>query len=184
MKIERMMRILGALACALALPAALAAAIDGRVLSEGGTPVEHARVEAGEGGEVAFSDNRGGFRLDSVDAPADLYVTHPRFVTGHVQVAAESAEALEIRLLAPILNRLRFFHYPGEPIVVNQKQSIIAKHSPGFAQELVSVEPMERQGGRNDRHRIAWKGYRFGARLNVSNTLISNRVRQHVPGDI
>ena len=84
MRGDKKTRLIAGLASFLTLPGMLAAAIDGRILSELGTPIEHARVEAGEGGEVVYSDSRGDFRLESVDPPADVFVTHPRFVTGHL----------------------------------------------------------------------------------------------------
>ena len=73
-----------------------AAAIEGRVSSGRGTPVEHARVEPAGGEEAVFTGPGGEFRLATVEPPVELVVSHPRFVTRTLTV--ERAETVEIVL--------------------------------------------------------------------------------------
>ncbi len=73
------------------------AAVEGRVLSASGTPVEHARIEVVGSDLAAYSDADGRFRLSDTDVPVDLKVLHPMFLD--FDLRAEDAEApLEIRL--------------------------------------------------------------------------------------
>ena len=75
-----------------------AAAIEGRVLSGRGTPVEQARLELAAVGEIVFSGPGGDFRFAAVELPVDLLVSHPRFITQTVTV--ERAGPVEIVLAA------------------------------------------------------------------------------------
>lgn len=83
----------------LAWPAAAGAALDGRVVTPDGRPVEGARVEA-VGEVTVVTGRRGEFSLPGVEAPAGLLVTHPRFVDGVIDLprAPASDEPFEIVL--------------------------------------------------------------------------------------
>ncbi len=74
----------------LAWAALAAAAVEGRVVSGRGTAVEHARVEWLEGGEVVFTDPRGGFVLAAAAPPVELVVSHPRFTARTLRVDLDS----------------------------------------------------------------------------------------------
>jgi iron complex outermembrane receptor protein len=80
-------------------PAAPAlAAVSGTVATQGGVPVEGARVEVVEGEGVATTGRGGEFSFPEVEPPALLLVTHPRFDDRPVEVAAGAGEGLEIVL--------------------------------------------------------------------------------------
>ena len=66
------------------------AAVEGRVVSGGGTAVEHARVEL-TGGTVVFSGPGGGFRFPAAMPPVEIVVSHPRFATRSVMVEANGS---------------------------------------------------------------------------------------------
>lgn len=68
---------------AVALPAH--AAIEGRVVTPDGRPVEGARVES-VGEDVAVTGRRGEFVLPDAEAPVGLLVTHPRFADGVIDL--------------------------------------------------------------------------------------------------
>ena len=70
----------------LAAVAPSAAAVEGRVVSGNGTPVEHAQVEAADGGPAVYTGPGGGFRLPRAEVPLVLTVSHPRFVRRTVTV--------------------------------------------------------------------------------------------------
>ncbi len=64
------------------------AAVEGRVVSGRGTPIEHARVALAGSGEAVFSGPGGSFRFPGAEPPVDLVVSHPRFATRSVIVSA------------------------------------------------------------------------------------------------
>ena len=78
--------------------AGLMAAVTGTVVSSEGTPIEHARVELDGGSGAAFTDAEGSFRLEEVEPPQELVVSHPRFLSQSVSVAAGSEELLVVVL--------------------------------------------------------------------------------------
>ncbi len=92
-----------AIAAALALclaPAAVFAAIAGRVVGSKGAPVDGARVEDAASGATAFTDARGRFELAAAEPPLVLRVSHPRYFEREVAIDGAAAEPLEIALEA------------------------------------------------------------------------------------
>lgn len=75
-----------------------AALIRGKVTTSAGQPLEQARVEAVEQGVQTFTDPRGVFALEGVEAPLLLLVTHPRFENGVVELEVLPGEPIELRL--------------------------------------------------------------------------------------
>ncbi|MGB5814187.1 MAG: carboxypeptidase-like regulatory domain-containing protein, partial [Thermoanaerobaculia bacterium] len=78
--------------------AGLMAAVTGTVVSSEGTPIEHARVELDGGSGVTFTGAEGSFRLEEAEPPQELVVSHPRFISQSVSVAAGSEELLVVVL--------------------------------------------------------------------------------------
>lgn len=76
-----------------------AGVLTGRVTTSTGQPLEAARVEVVEAGLATFTDRRGTFRLEGVEAPALVLVTHPRFQDFAAEVTSLPGEALAVRLL-------------------------------------------------------------------------------------
>ena len=88
--------LLGLVFCLIG-SAGLLAAVTGTVVSSEGTPIEHARVELAGGAGVAFTDVEGSFRLE-VEPPQEIVVTHPRFLSQTVSIAAAGDDLLVIVL--------------------------------------------------------------------------------------
>lgn len=74
--------LLAALLVSLAVPAR--AEVTGRVTSGDGVPIENARVDGPEGG-TRFTDYRGDFSFPDLESPAELTVSHPRFLEATVE---------------------------------------------------------------------------------------------------
>ena len=75
-----------------------AAEITGRVLSSGGTPIEHARIDVVDGdGSGVFTNMRGEFVVRDVEPPLQLVVTHPRFFFAMHDVE-DAANRIELKL--------------------------------------------------------------------------------------
>ena len=66
-------------AAALAATTSAGAAVEGRVVTPGSTPVEGARVELTDGSDFQLTDARGRFRFPDLETPVELRVVHPRF---------------------------------------------------------------------------------------------------------
>jgi len=75
-----------------------AGTLTGRVSTSSGKALEQARVEAVEQGAQAFTDRRGAFTLEGVEAPLLLLITHPRFEDGVVSLETLPVRPLDIRL--------------------------------------------------------------------------------------
>ncbi len=69
------------------LVAPAGAEVAGRVTSLDGVPVENARV-VGPEGETRFTDFRGAFAFPALAAPAELTVSHPRFLDSSVDASS------------------------------------------------------------------------------------------------
>ncbi|MDX1644642.1 MAG: TonB-dependent receptor, partial [Thermoanaerobaculia bacterium] len=124
-------RSVHALLLVLLVPA-LAAAVEGRVESTGGVPIEQARIDHPDSGAHTFTDGRGRFRLPDVEPPAELVVSHPRF---HAQVVdLEASDTAE--LLVTLVAKQAIF----EEIVVsaNRGESVFAPVS--VAAEMVEPD--------------------------------------------
>ncbi|MFQ5349482.1 MAG: TonB-dependent receptor [Thermoanaerobaculia bacterium] len=67
----------------------VSAAVEGRVVSGRGTPVEHARVALAGHDAAVFSGPGGGFRFADAEPPVELTVSHPRFATRTVAVTQD-----------------------------------------------------------------------------------------------
>jgi iron complex outermembrane receptor protein len=80
----------------MAPAAAILAAVEGWVLTSAGQPVEHARVALVDGSAELFTDPKGEFRFASVEPPAEIDVSHPRFETRRLTLSG--AGPAEIRL--------------------------------------------------------------------------------------
>jgi iron complex outermembrane receptor protein len=92
------MRTIGFILVVCLLPGSLLAAVEGTVITSGGTPVEHARVALEDGSEVGFSDAEGRFQFSDAEAPLELLVAHPRFVPQTVAVTEASELPLTVVL--------------------------------------------------------------------------------------
>jgi outer membrane receptor protein involved in Fe transport len=77
----------------------VAAEITGRVTTDGGLPVEGARVEVVDG-PATTTGRRGDFTFPDADPPAVLLVTHPRFDDGAIEVPAAHTGSLEVVIVA------------------------------------------------------------------------------------
>lgn len=70
--------------------ASLEAEVAGRITSDDGLAIANAQVVA-PSGAVRFTDLDGGFNFPDVEAPAELVVSHPRFLEARVEVAESPA---------------------------------------------------------------------------------------------
>ena len=71
-------------------------AIEGRVTSDKGVPVEHARVELPASGALVYTDRNGAFLFEAATVPATLTVNHPRFITATVEAGTEEPLRIEL----------------------------------------------------------------------------------------
>ena len=94
------MRSLCCFAISLFLALPVLAVVDGFVRAEGGTPVEHARVEVTDSEEVVFSDMDGHFRFENLQPPVLLLVTHPRFQPQALSLEDGDPTPIEVTLQA------------------------------------------------------------------------------------
>jgi iron complex outermembrane receptor protein len=74
------------------------AAVEGRVVTSSGLPLEGARVELLETAQVVSTGARGELRFPDAEPPARLLVTHPRFRERTVTVAAKAPGPLVVTL--------------------------------------------------------------------------------------
>ena len=72
------------------------ALVEGRVVTSGGQPIEHARVALVDGSAELYTDPKGKFRFVAVEPPAEIAVSHPRFETRRLTLG-DSGPA-EVRL--------------------------------------------------------------------------------------
>ena len=82
------------------LPAVCFAGIVGRVVSESGVAIEHARIDVIDQEMVLFTDAEGEFQLHDRELPLSLAITHPRFEPQVVEVDSDPAQPLEVTLVA------------------------------------------------------------------------------------
>ncbi len=155
--------------CAL-LPAAAGAAVEGVVLSAGGRPIEHARVEMARaravaeadrpgrartaGGESAvFTDSRGAFALPGAEPPLELVVTHPRFETVRVAIGGDRVVEIRLEPKQQIFEEIAVSANPGEdnfaPVSISSAVVDPQKTSapPTTLTELVSAVPGVAENG-------------------------------------
>jgi iron complex outermembrane receptor protein len=95
---------------------ASAAEVVGRVVSAGGTPIEHARIDVVESDRSAvFTDMRGEFLLENVEPPIQLVITHPRFffATHDVEEVSQKVE-LTLEPKQEIYEAIAVTANPGE----------------------------------------------------------------------
>lgn len=128
------------------------AAVEGRVVSGRGTPVEHARVEA-VGGEAVFSGPAGWFRIPVGDPPLDLMVSHPRFATRTLAVVEPGPVEIVLTAKQEYFEEIAVSANRGEenfsPVsvaadVVRSEESVVP---PGRLTELVAELPGVAENG-------------------------------------
>ena len=96
----------------LCAPLGLLAAVEGRVVTSAGQPIEHARVTLVDGSDEVFTDLRGEFRFADAETPAELAVSHPRFESLRLEVSR--SEPVEVRLKPKIYEEIAVSANRGE----------------------------------------------------------------------
>ena len=149
------MRSFCLLIASLSIPLPVLAVVDGLVTTDTGTPVEHARVEVADSSRVAFSEMDGQFRLEDVEAPLLLLITHPRFVTQALSIEAGDPMPIEVRLAAKqeIYEEIAVSANRGEvnfsPITVASSVVEVqdAATPPGTVTEMIATVPTVSENG-------------------------------------
>jgi iron complex outermembrane receptor protein len=80
-------------------PGAASAAIEGTVVSAGGTPIEHVQIEVQGDGKAVFSGRTGEFSLPKAEPPTTLFFSHPRFETLVLEVSADMGRTLAVTMV-------------------------------------------------------------------------------------
>ena len=81
------------------LPAICFAGITGRIVSESGVAIEHARIDIIDQELVLFSDAHGEFLIEGRQLPLSLAITHPRFEPQVIEVDRDIDLPVEVTLV-------------------------------------------------------------------------------------
>jgi outer membrane receptor protein involved in Fe transport len=100
----------------LGLPVAIGAQVEGVVTTSTGAPIEHVRVEIDGDAQVVFSGRLGDFYFETVDIPAVLRFSHPRFIVLSLTVGPELPMPLTVVLQAKqeVFEEIAVTATPGE----------------------------------------------------------------------
>ena len=75
------------------------AAIEGVATTPSGTPIEHVRIEVEGNGKAIFTGMNGDFAYPTLELPATLFFTHPRFEAQVLEVDASMDQPLTVVLV-------------------------------------------------------------------------------------